>query len=226
MLVCKLASLPSSWCCVEQPGTAAFCDKCIPSDVRLICQPAMLVHVVLCSGFQGRMDCWSHFCRYSLYWQEKVDYGQIWKWPCFSLELSNFSSAGGCLGSSYSGWGELSLSSWHLQKPARAAQRTTHFPWLTLCSPALSCSLPSPRWKSVYWSCFPQHAASVGCVPSRDGRLVWIPSSWWGMKLGFAPLPSIWEESKLSISIFASSTCQCKPPVKGMRNKTLWWWQL
>lgn len=72
----------------------------------------------------------------------------------------------------------------------------------------------------------PQLAASVGHVPSRDRRLVWVPSSWQGMKLVFAPLPSIWEESKLSISISVSWTCRCKPPVKGIRNKTWWWWQL
>lgn len=84
---------------------------------------------------------------------------KVWLWPYFSLELSNFSSSGGCLGSSCTGWGELSLSSWHLRKPPCAAWGTTHFPWLTVCSPALSCPLSSPSavpcWKPVCWSCFP-----------------------------------------------------------------------
>lgn len=128
----------------------------------------MLVHVVLCSVFHGRMGWWSHFHSILLV-EEQIGYGQIWKWPYFSLELSNSSSSGECLGSSCTGWGELSLSSWHLQKPPRAAWGPPHFAWLTLCSPALSCPLPSPRCKSVCWSCFPQLAASVGHVPSKAG---------------------------------------------------------
>lgn len=88
-------------------------------------------------------------------------------------------------------------------------------------------AVPSPLpGGSVCWSFFSQLAVSVGCVPSRGRRLVWMPSSWRGMKFVSAPLPSVWEENKLSISISASSTCQCKPPVKGIRNKTWWWWQL
>lgn len=85
---------------------------------------------------------------------------------------------------------------------------------------------PLPGGRLCAGPASPQLAASVGTVPSRDRRLVWMPSSWQGMKFGFAPLPSIWEENKLSISISASSTCQCEPPGKGIRNRTWWWWQL